>query len=143
MSESTLSGYCLQLSEIFGSELLLHVQVAQLQLEVRSLRAAVTAAEASETRGTPRLLLSSVFAAAGALLTALAVMAILPGAHESSLYQPRGQHKLDALATQVFCACHPGCSSSCRPTLTQAQVALLEPAWPAVSYSSRTLHQRC
>ena len=58
----------------------LAVQVAHLQLEVRSLRAAMDAAEAERPRGAARVLLASISAATSALLTALVVMAVVPGA---------------------------------------------------------------
>ena len=54
-------------------------QVAQLQLEVRSLRAAVTAAEAAKPRTAVRVLLTSVTTAAAAVLAGVLVMAVLPG----------------------------------------------------------------
>ena len=54
--------------------------MAQLQLEVRSLRALVAAAdEAQRPRGGPRMVLASVIIAAGALLTTMGVMAVWTG----------------------------------------------------------------
>jgi hypothetical protein len=55
-------------------------QVAQLQLEVRSLRAAVAEAESVKPHAAARALLTSVTTAAAAVLTGVLVMAVLPGA---------------------------------------------------------------
>ena len=56
-------------------------QVAQLQLEVRSLRALVAATEAAQQRprSSAQVLYASITAAAGVVLTALTVMIVLPG----------------------------------------------------------------
>ena len=53
--------------------------MAQLQLEVRSLRAAVTEAESVRPHAAARALLTSMTTAAAAVLTGVLVMAFLPG----------------------------------------------------------------
>ena len=64
-------------------------QVAQLQLEVRSLRVLVAAAEeAQRPRGGVRMAFAWVTALAGVLLTGLLIVAALPGGPDPSTLHP-------------------------------------------------------